>query len=90
MNNEPLVQNNLPRLSVFSKMEEEVIETEINKLLAYNVIIESKHCDGEFISPIFVVPKKDGTFRMILNLKALNEQFNMYILKWTRLKQPYD
>lgn len=26
----------------------------------------------EFISPIFVFPKKDGTYRMILNLKHLN------------------
>ena len=33
----------------------------------------SDHDPGEFISPIFVRPKKDGTTRMILNLQSLNE-----------------
>ena len=28
--------------------------------------------DRNFISPIFVKPKKDGSYRMILNLKKLN------------------
>lgn len=28
---------------------------------------------GEFVSPIFVVPKPDGTHRLIINLKKLNE-----------------
>ena len=30
---------------------------------------------GEFISPIFSVPKKDGNVRLILNLK----KFNMFV-----------
>ena len=37
------------------------------------VIIEVEHESDEFISPIFVVPKKNGEYRMILNLKKLNE-----------------
>ena len=36
-------------------------------------IVPSSHEPGEFISPIFVRPKDDGSFRLILNLKKLNE-----------------
>ena len=44
---------------------------------------------GEFISSVFVRPKKDGSHRMILNLKQLNEYVTYTaILKWTQFKQP--
>lgn len=47
---------------------EEIIETEISKLLTKNVIAEA-----EFISKVFTRPKNDGSHRLILNLKRLNE-----------------
>lgn len=52
--------------------EQHVIDAEIDKLLAKGVIIPSSHEEGEFISPIFTREKKDGTFRLSLNLKCLN------------------
>ena len=36
-----------------------------------NVLRACNHTLGEFISPIFTVPKKDGGIRLILNLKSL-------------------
>lgn len=36
------------------------------------MIVKSEHCPGECISPIFLRPKKDGSHRLILNLKKLN------------------
>ena len=48
--------------------EQHVIDTEIYKLLANGVIIPSSHEQGEYISPIFTRAKKDGSFRVILNL----------------------
>ena len=49
------------------------VEQEILRLLDLGAIVPSSHEPGEFISPIFVRPKDDGSFRLILNLKKLNE-----------------
>ena len=57
----------------FSSKEELFLADEIKNLLQKAVIKESQHEQGEFISPIFLVPKSDDSFRMILNLKRLNE-----------------
>ena len=52
--------------------EQHVIDIEIDKLLAKGVIIPSSHEEGEYISPIFTKPKKEGSLRVILNHKCLN------------------
>ena len=31
-------------------------------------------CKGEYVSPIFVKPKTDRSYRLILNLKKLDEE----------------
>ena len=56
----------------FSKDEENAIDDENKKLLAKQVIVKCLHEEGEYISPIFVHPKYDGTYRLILNLKNIN------------------
>ena len=57
----------------WSKREEEFIDMEIQRLLLKGVIAHPVHEEGEFISSMFVRPKKDGSYRMILNLKSLNQ-----------------
>ena len=57
------------------------VENEIQKLLYKGVIIHSYHEQGEYFSPIFSVPKSDGSIRLILNLKQFNE-----FVKFTRFK----
>ena len=57
----------------FSKEDEPEIDLEIQKLLAKGVITKCEHESGEYISPIFVRQKPDGSCRLILNLKNLNE-----------------
>ena len=57
----------------FSNLESEVIKSEIIKLLGKGVIIPVSREPDDFVSGIFTRPKKDGSYRMILNLKKFNE-----------------
>ena len=50
-------------------------------LLHKKAIVACDHEDGEYISPIFTSPKKDGTHHMILNLKSLNKIITQHHLK---------
>ena len=45
----------------------------IAKLRSKEVLQLANHVPDSFISNVFIRPKKDGTFRMILNLKPRNE-----------------
>ena len=65
----------------FSWNEEKIIENEIRKLLDMGVIIKVNHQPDEFLSPIFIIPKKDGEYRMILNLKQLNQNIEYHHFK---------
>ena len=78
-------QKQIPRQQTFSEKESALIDAEIQKLLGKQVIYESQHEDGEFISPIFLRPKKDGTYRMILNLKSLNKFIKYHHFKMDSL-----
>ena len=68
---------NLPIINTyqyhFNDKEGDFIESEIQNLLKKGVIENSSHEPGEFISPIFLREKSDGGYRLILNLKKLNE-----------------
>ena len=57
------------------------VDNEIAKLLTKGVIEKSQHEPGEYISPIFLKEKKDGSYRMILNLKRLNAHVQYHHFK---------
>ena len=55
------------------KEECDFVDRELQRLLSDNCITEiDKPIPGGWTSNIFLVPKKDGGFRLILNLKKLN------------------
>ena len=61
------------KTKVMSGLASQKVVVEINKLVGKGVIEYTEHEEREFISPIFFRSKSDGTSRLILNLKTLNE-----------------
>ena len=57
----------------FSLMETEIIDWEISKLLGKGVIVKTNREPNDYVSSIFTRIKKDGSYRIILNLKTFNE-----------------
>ena len=67
-------QNTVLKPIEFNENDTAIIDAEISDLLAKKTIERVTIFDeDEFISNIFVRPKKNGKFRVIINLKHLNE-----------------
>ena len=79
-------QSEVPKQYNFSQLEHQAILNEISSLLKKGVIKKVKHCAGEFISNVFVRPKRDGKYRMILNLCGLNEAVVYHKFKMSTLQ----
>ena len=88
-------QIRVPRPFKCSIMEASNITSQITIFLEKGITIESSHEPDQFVSTVFLREKKDGTFRMILNLKELNrwvtyDHFKMdSILTCIQLIKPY-
>lgn len=80
------LQLNLPRQLTFGLKESEAIDIEISRLLDKGVIVRSVHETGQYVNTIFTRPKKDGSHRMILNLKPLNKFIEYRKFKMDTLK----
>ena len=78
-------QSAVPHIA-FSKRDDLIIAGEINKLLEKGVFNKTTHCDNEFISTVFTRPKKDGSHRIILNLKQFNKCIPYQHFKMDTLK----
>ena len=57
----------------FNGKEREIISNLLENFESKGVIVESEHEVGEILSYIFIRPKSDGTYRLILNLSRLND-----------------
>lgn len=62
----------IPKEPLWSVSEQKSIEGSIRDLLNIGAITAATPCVDQFISKIFLVPKSDGSKRLILNLKPLN------------------
>lgn len=73
-------------MKCFSAEENDTISKEVANLLEKAAIVETSHEPGEFISPVFVRLRKDGSHKMILNLKNLNKHVQYNHLKMDTLQ----
>ena len=69
----------------FNSAETAIIEQEINKMIKKGIIKKVLHEKHEIISNIFSIPKKDGTHRVILNLKDFNRNVSYHHFKMDSL-----
>jgi len=49
------------------------MEEEIQKLIAKGAVKRVISCPNQFLSQIFLFPKKDGSARLVINLRPLNQ-----------------
>ena len=67
-----VVQTSSPKEPSWSQGDRSLISDHIRKLVSQGVINHCQPRRDQFISSIFLVPKPDGSSRLILNLKKLN------------------
>ena len=66
------VQDYVPRIFEMGKSQKELVQAEIETILRKRAISQIDHAQGEFISWLLLVKKKDGGQRPVINLKNLN------------------
>ena len=69
----PVQDTPIPEIR-FNVQERKIMRQEVDKFVTKGILIPSESEPGEFVSNVFLRPKKTpGTFRMIFNLTQLNE-----------------
>jgi len=66
------VRASMPRDFGMSDDEKRLVDKEIQGMIEKGAVIEVQPCEGQFVSNIFLRPKKNGSMRPIINLKKLN------------------
>lgn len=72
---------------VFNEKEKGIISEEINKLLELKVIKVTQRKKDQIVSPIFLRKKKNGEYRMVLNLEKLNKHIPYKHFKMENFEQ---
>ena len=75
----------LPKEYKHSDIELEFLDKEIVKMLKKGIIVKAEHDPSQYVSNIFLRDKKDGSFRMILNLSHLNKSVEYHKFKMDTL-----
>ena len=69
-----------------SAADDAKVEAELENLLDKKIIKRSHHEENEFVSSIFSRPKPDGSIRVIINLKPLNQYIRKLHFKMDTIK----
>ena len=71
-----------PAAIQFSEKDKSLIDLKIQGMLEKGAIRIVKELHGQFLSPLFLVERKDSGYRPVVNLKKLNRNIPMSISKW--------
>ena len=62
-----------PKTFVWNQQEAKIVQEEMDTLLEKEAIEPIPHRQAKFVSNLFLVKKKSGGFRPVINLKSLNQ-----------------
>lgn len=65
-------QKLIPKEPKWSSIESNNISIEVNNFISMGAVTKVKPCRGQYLSNIFLTQKSDGSNRLIINLKSLN------------------
>ena len=80
------VQTVLPRPYVCNQIQTDVIDTEVLDLLSKGVILEVENNGELFVSNIFLRPKPNNKWRLIIDLSELNRYITKHHFKMENLE----
>ena len=84
--NEQPTQFFVPSQYNFNPLEVEITDQQFDCFLERGIIEKTTHSTGEYISNVYIRPKKGGSHRLILNLKQLNRSVEYHHFKMENLK----
>ena len=79
-------QRHPPTPIAFDQGKSAALTTEIDKLLQKQAISQVENSSGKFLSPIFLVPKADGSWHPVINLQDLNSHIVHHHFKMEGVK----
>ena len=71
-------------------LEEKLVDSEVQELLRKGAITPTRVSEDQFVSNIFLRPKKDGRFRPIINSKKIEPIHSIFAFQMEGLKQLKD
>lgn len=87
---DPPCQEKIPRPYRMNSLHERAINAEIDRLLQLNIVTPVGDISGHFVSNVFVRPKPNGKFRMIIDLSDMNNSVSKQHFKMQHLEVAID
>ena len=80
-------QRKIPNFTKMNKKQIALVDVELKEMLKKGTIMGAQLGQGEFLSNLFLVGKKDGGYRPVINLKMLNQFIPFLHFKMEGLSQ---
>ena len=80
-------QRKIPNFTKMNKKQIALVDLELKEMLKKGAIMRTQPAQGEFLSILFLMGKKDGGYRPVINLKMLNQLILFLHFKMEGLSQ---